>query len=261
MKKYNFLSGLPRTGSTLLASILNQHPNIHVSATSALLDIIVAQSNAIQLNRGLYEISDTQEINVYNGMVDSYYKHINKEVVFDKHRAWPNLINALYKMGHSPKVLCTNRPVPEIIASYITLINKNPEYPNFIDKLITEKNMEINTHNRVMTIWTDYVQIPHNVLKTAIKTNRNNLLFINYDDIVNTPNTVVNKICDFFDIEYYNDYNFNNIVNTQAEKDENGWQLKDLHVIRPQLKKLSVSPENIMGKELTNYFNQFNLVL
>jgi sulfotransferase len=261
MKTYHFLSGLPRTGSTLLASILNQHPSIHVSATSALLDLLVAQANAMQLNRGLYEITNFQEIEVYNGMIDSYYKHIDKDIIFDKHRAWPNLIPALYKMGFSDvKVICTNRPVADIVSSYITLIDKNPEYPNFIDELIINKNLEINTSNRAMTIWNDYVQIPHTVLKNAISTNRNNLLFINYDDIINDPKSVIDTICTFFKIQKFDGYDFTNIVNNQPEKDENGWKLKDLHVIRPELKKVSVPPEKVIGPELTNYFNQFNLV-
>jgi len=261
MKRYHFLSGLPRTGSTLLASILNQHPSIHVSATSALLDLLVAQANAVQLNRGLYEITDAQEIEVYNGMIESYYKHIDKDIVFDKHRAWPNLINALNKMGRSnPKIICTNRPVADIVASYITLINKNPDYPNFIDELITNKNLEINTSNRAMTIWNDYVQIPYTVLKNAINNHRSNLLFVNYDDIVTNPSYVINEVCRFFNIENFEGYNFDNIVNNQTEKDDSGWKLKDLHIIRPQLKKVSIPPEQVIGPELTNYFNQFNLV-
>ena len=94
-KKYHFLSGLPRSGSTLLASIMNQHPSIHTSATSALLDLLVAQASAVSMNRTLYEISETQEIAIYNSMMDAYYNHIEKNNVFDKHRAWPKLV--LYK--------------------------------------------------------------------------------------------------------------------------------------------------------------------
>ena len=112
-----------------------------------------------------------------------------------------------------------------------------------------------------MTIWGDYVQIPHTVLKTAIKINRNNMFFTNYDDIVNEPQELLDAVCDFLNIEKYNGYQFTNIINSQPEKDENGWKLKDLHVIRPELKKISIPPAQIIGSELTNYFSQFNLVV
>ena len=261
MNKYNFLSGLPRAGSTLLASLLNQHPTIHSSATSALLDLLVAQANAVQMNRTFYDITESQEISVYNGMLDSYYKHIDKNVIIDKHRAWPNLIVPLRKMGIEAKVICTNRPIPDIITSYITLIDKNPTTPNFIDELITKRNLPINTHNRAMTIWTDYVQIPHTVLSNAMKDNPNNLFFVNYDDLVVNPKHILNKVCNFIGIEQYNEYNFDNIINNQAEKDESGWKLKGLHDIRPKLEKVSIPSENVIGKDLTNYFSQFNLTV
>ncbi len=40
MKTLYFLGGLPRSGSTLLGSLLNQHPDIYVSPTSPLGDVV-----------------------------------------------------------------------------------------------------------------------------------------------------------------------------------------------------------------------------
>ena len=40
MKNLLFLSGLPRSGSTLLGSILSQHPEIYVTPTSPLSDLL-----------------------------------------------------------------------------------------------------------------------------------------------------------------------------------------------------------------------------
>ena len=42
MKKYFFLAGLPRCGNTLFSSILNQNPNIKVTANSLLPEIFLA---------------------------------------------------------------------------------------------------------------------------------------------------------------------------------------------------------------------------
>ena len=46
MKKIYFLSGLPRSGSTVLAAILSQHPSLHASSTSGLLDMLVGTLRA-----------------------------------------------------------------------------------------------------------------------------------------------------------------------------------------------------------------------
>ena len=40
MKTLYFLGGLPRSGSTLLGSLLNQHSEIYVSPTSPLGDVV-----------------------------------------------------------------------------------------------------------------------------------------------------------------------------------------------------------------------------
>jgi len=253
------LSGLPRAGSTLLASLLNQHPEIHASGTSALLELLTSQANTIAMQRTFYEISNEQEIELYLGMIQSYYKHINKSVIIDKHRAFPNLIEALRKMGIEPKIICSNRSVPEIITSYITLIDKNPTSPNFVDELITKRGLPINTHNRVFTIWTDYVQIPHTTLINAMKNNRKNLYFINYDDIINNPKKTLEGVEDYLSVGNFDGYDFGNIQNNQPEKDETGWKIKGLHDIRSELKKTSKSPDEIIGPELTSYFSKFDI--
>jgi sulfotransferase len=256
-KEINFFASLPRSGSTLLASIMNQHPDIHASGTSALLELLLSQSNAINANRNLYEIGADQEINIYNGTVESYYKHINKRFIFDKHRMWPNMRNPLLKMGLSPKFIVTIRPLSEIITSYITLINKNPHESNNIDNIILKKGGKINLDNRVETIWKDYVEIPYNILKTALTEKYDNIYFFQYNEIVNNPKQVMDDICNKLSIDKYDKYDFNNIQNTQHEKD-NGWGIKDLHKIRPQLKRESESPKIILGENYVNHFNKLD---
>ena len=259
MKRYYFLSGLPRSGSTLLASLLNQHPDIHASGTSALLDLLFGQAELVQRYRTLYEISNSQEIELYNGMFYSYYKHIDKNNIIDKHRVWPKFIDGLRKMNIEPKIICTNRPIPEIITSYITLIDKYPESPNFIDTSIKKKKIKVSVESRAALIWTDYINISYTILKDAMKTHPENLIIINYDNIINNPIMVLDSICDFFEIEKYKSYKFGDIKNNQIEKDD-GWGIRDLHVIRPELKKVSKSPIDVIGEELTNHYNQFNLL-
>ena len=40
MKSYYFLLGMPRSGNTLLGSIINQNPEVSVTANTILTDII-----------------------------------------------------------------------------------------------------------------------------------------------------------------------------------------------------------------------------
>ena len=40
MKEYYFLTGLPRSGNTLLGSLINQNPNVKLTANTIITDIL-----------------------------------------------------------------------------------------------------------------------------------------------------------------------------------------------------------------------------
>ena len=95
-KKIFFLSGLPRSGSTLLGSILAQNPEIHVTPTSPLLDLMCYTDEALQKIKITYTYDEKALAdNVYSGIIKSFYQNIHKPVIIDKHRGWPrNLVPA-----------------------------------------------------------------------------------------------------------------------------------------------------------------------
>ena len=44
-KNVHFISGMPRSGSTLLCNILNQNPRFHATGTSGVLDLLLLVRN------------------------------------------------------------------------------------------------------------------------------------------------------------------------------------------------------------------------
>ena len=62
-RRFHFISGLPRSGSTLLAAILNQNPRFHAGMTSPLADIMGAvMAEASSKNDFSYDVSDEQRV-------------------------------------------------------------------------------------------------------------------------------------------------------------------------------------------------------
>ena len=78
-KKVYFLSGFPRAGNTLLASILNQNPEINSTAHSVVQDILFSIEK-IKHNSVIYNnFPDESSIdNVSSNLFESYYR-IGKE--------------------------------------------------------------------------------------------------------------------------------------------------------------------------------------
>ena len=133
----------------------------------------------------------------YEALENDIISEEDKNIIFDKHRGWPNMISALRKIKYEPKILCTVRPIPEIIVSYIKLIEKNPDFLNFIDEGIKKKRLASNTFNRAMTIWFECIHPSYSLLRDIVANNRKNFLIIQYDEIVNNPMMVLNDVNSF----------------------------------------------------------------
>src|SRR5258707_489502 len=73
-RKFHFISGMPRSGSTLLAAILNQNPRFRAGMTSPLADIMgVVMAEASSKNDFSFDVSDDQRVAMLRGLVENFY--------------------------------------------------------------------------------------------------------------------------------------------------------------------------------------------
>jgi sulfotransferase len=253
-----FLSGLPRSGSTLLGSILNQNPDVYVSPTSPLLDLLCLQNEALNRVKEQYTFDDAkQSESIYKALPQAFYQHINKPHIIDKHRAWArNVMPAQMHINSDPKVICTYRPVAEVVVSFLKLVNKDPN--NFIDAALREKRIAITTENRAKELWEGYISDPWQSLQIGLENYKKNLYFVSYSDLIADPAITIDGVYDFLGIERYQ-HEFDNISNSCGESKDAAWGLKDLHTIRPKLAKTSDDPVAVLGENLCKYFNQFDI--
>ena len=263
MKNLMFLSGLPRTGSTLLTSLLNQHPSIYASGSSPLSDLIYKTDISLQELDKIYSIPNTRKLNIYGAILDSFYKDINKDLIIDKHRAWIKNFNGLNIFYKNPKIIFTIRPISEVIASYLKLVEKNIMLgkSNFIDEDLKSKNLDCTNDNRAKYIWhmLNDPEGPLYNLDNIVNQHKNNILFVYYDDLVcNTIDTLA-SVLSFCQIDSYRNFDFNNIINTNPELDENGWGMYGLHDIRQTLGKESIPLEKFVSPSLVDFFNGIKL--
>lgn len=67
------MSGLPRSGSTLLAAILRQNPRFHASMSNPLADIVTAVLRAMILSGMSILILDAQRAKILRAIIDAYF--------------------------------------------------------------------------------------------------------------------------------------------------------------------------------------------
>jgi sulfotransferase len=136
MKKYEqfvCLSGLPRSGSTLLSAILSQNPKIHAEGNSAVCQLMwdLEVSCKTKCNEQIGANNrETTVTDLISKIPEIYYNNIddNEKIVIDKCRSWTTLENVrLLKkyIDKDIKIIVLERPILEIVNSFCKLYNKN----------------------------------------------------------------------------------------------------------------------------------------
>jgi len=128
----HFISGLPRSGSTLLSAILRQNPRIHAGITSpvgGLVRTVLAEMS--EANEGAVFIDDERRASVIRGLVEGYYHDVHaSKVVLDTNRLWCSKLPAVRRLFPGAKVICCVRDVPWVYDSVEKLIRANALQPS-----------------------------------------------------------------------------------------------------------------------------------
>ena len=195
MEKIFFLSGLQRSGSTVLSCVLNQNPKVHVTATSPLLDVLHAANCKLDESTDKYTFNyDEIRVELTKGIINSFHKNIKKPYIIDKHRGWPLSISVLKEEYVNPKILCTIRPVPEILTSFITLIEKNKSLNNDADKFLRSNGMPITITNRCDYFFHNFVNFHLETVNETIKKYRENIHLVEYNNLIAYPQNELKNI-------------------------------------------------------------------
>jgi sulfotransferase len=115
----HFISGLPRSGSTLLAAVLRQNPRFHAMMTSPVGGIYLAMLSALsRKNEGAVFIDEDQKRDLLTGVFENYYRRIaHDKLVFDTNRIWCSKMPHLVRLFPQAKVVCCVRSIGWIMDS------------------------------------------------------------------------------------------------------------------------------------------------
>ncbi len=110
----HFISGLPRSGSTLLAGLLRQNPRFAAAMTGPVGGLVGALLNAMSpQNETAVFLDEAKRQAILRAVVEAYYAdQADKAVVFDTNRMWSArlpLIAALYPRGAGARLRAQRR--------------------------------------------------------------------------------------------------------------------------------------------------------
>jgi sulfotransferase len=123
----HFISGLPRSGSTLLAGILRQNPRFHAGMTGPVGSMYMAlETSMSRRNETAIFIDPQQRRDVLKGLFSNYYGDTqSQKLVFDTNRAWCTKLPALTQLFPNARMICCVRDVGWIMDSIERLLRRN----------------------------------------------------------------------------------------------------------------------------------------
>lgn len=261
MKKYYFLAGFPRSGNTVLSSILNQNPKIYCSPLSPISDILWNYDQSLQHSENLKINFNSNVIDIGKNILTEYYKDINKEIIIDREKGWAavgNLQMIKKYINKNPKIIFTVRPVIEILTSFITLLDDQSYLDeDMINYGWSYKNYLSKNDNRCEFLMRPGGQIDLSLLslnQVLDLKNKNNFCIIKYDDLVENPEITMNKIYNFLEIPNYK-HNFNNVTKIEKDFDLSVGLPKNLHKIRKKITKKSKDPKTILSDYIIDKYS------
>jgi sulfotransferase len=258
-KTYHFMAGLPRSGSTLLKSILDQNPKIHANPVSPVMELMYHTEEYLKTSEQYLGYPKPKSAyKIISSYIDNYYFDREEPVIIDHCRAWSNNIERIKTyITPNPKIICPVRDIAEILTSFITMVHRNDDQVSFIDQHLIEKGVTVDDDNRCQYLMSDEGIVEQALWAQSqafIKNDTRHLLMVEYDDLVNSPDETMRRIYDFLEMDYY-DHNFKNVENNHRENDDQ-WYLKDMHYVRKEVKKTSKKPEDVLSPYILNKYKK-----
>lgn len=257
---FNFISGLPRAGSTLLAALLKQNPKFHAGITSPVNGLIEALLEEMSAKEeASCFIDDAQRALILRTVFNAYYMdHDDKDVVFDTCRAWTAKLHILNELFPSAKVICCVRDIPDVLDSLERLVRRNPMQPSGVYGY--KATGTVYTRVDALTERNGLVGFACDAMRQGcFAAQPGQLLLVRYDTLVQNPELAMKCIYSHIGEEYF-EHDFENVVFTEASEFDARLGTPGLHDIRPKVEyasgaqRLPVLPPDLFRKHKEDCF-------
>jgi sulfotransferase len=231
----HFISGLPRSGSTLLSAILRQNPRFSAAMTSP---VGLLWSSALPHMSGSAEFAtffdDERRVRVLRGLFNAYHDASSADsVVFDSNRRWTARLALLQQVFPGSKIICCVRDIGWIIDSLERALNKSPTQ---VSKLINEKGGK-TVYSRV----DGYMEPEAGIIGFAWSALREawfgefakSLIIVPYERLASDPRAVVAALYDLLGEPAFG-HSFDNLQYTEEAYDVQ-LGMPGLHTVKPRV--------------------------
>lgn len=249
MKEYFFISGLPRSGSTLLSGILRQNPEFYADISSPMKGLAISTINMITESENNHVIDETRRKQILRSVFNGYYESVNYSTVFDTNRDWTSKTALLKELFPYTKIIACVRDLPWILDSFERITQKNSLYnTRFTDdeacQTVTTRcdaMMDVKKEGQVVK--------PYYFLEEGLLLNPDMVFLLEYESLCKDPEGSMRKIYGFIDKPYF-EHDFKNVEYSNEVYDR-ALNLKSLHTVKREVKweeRKSILPQSVWDK-------------
>jgi sulfotransferase len=249
MKELFFISGLPRSGSTLLSAILRQNPDFYADISSPVQGLVASTINVITGSESNHLIDEPRRKHILRALVQSYYDAVTPKTVFDTSRGWTAKTSLLKELYPKTKIICCVRDLPWILDSFERIAAKNTLYNAALTD--DESRQTVTTRcDALMDVKKEgQVVKPYYFLEEGMLLNPDMIMLMEYESLCKKPESVMREIYQFIGKPYF-DHDFDN-VEYENEVFDRALNMKSLHTVRRKVtwdERPTILPRSVWEK-------------
>jgi len=226
--------GMPRSGNTLFASLMNQNKDLVVTANSITLEIM--KDLFLLKHTDVFEnYPDHKSLdNVLDSVYDIFYKDWPQQYIIDRGPVLtePNFALMQKHFKRPFKCIVLLRDVMDVLASYMKWYTEEPD--SFVNKFGCK-----NDDEKLGMVMNKDGAVAKELTAIHNSFNYKDLCYyLKYDDLVADPERCIKEVYKFLDIPYFQHKFFDlDQININGLGYNDGIMGKNMHTIRNEVKK------------------------
>lgn len=263
MSQTIFLTGLPRSGSTLVSNLLGNHPDIFSTPSSPLAHIINNIRETYSNDQFFMSQLDHNYDYLYQKIGDSSRAYIESwqdkyhKFTIDKNRTWLNQIEVIRELYPNFKMIITLRDLRQVYASMERRHRKtmlisplggghtvDSRAASFFDKDNGIAGSALNSLQNLKDV--------PNIISGA---KEQHLFFLRYEDLIQNPEEVTSLLFQFIGVEEYK-IDFNDIKQVTQESDSH-YKFKYMHKINSKLESTKQDLSDVSPSIMNEIMNKY----
>jgi sulfotransferase len=250
----HLISGLPRSGSTLLSAILRQNPKIHAHMSSPVAPLVAQMWLSMGAgNEHSIFIDDEQRQDLLRAVFEAYYRAIHpQKIVFDTNRIWTAKLPMLSRLFPQARVVCCVRDLPWILDSFERLHSKDP----FLLSMMFSGDSARTVYHRVESLsgMNGIIGLAWHALREAYFGEfADRLILVDYEALTRKPKATLAFLYDRLDLPPHT-HDFDNVVFNEADEFDRRFGMPGLHTVARKVQ--NVTRQNLLPPDLVARYAQ-----